>query len=101
MASLDVDSLFTSIPLEDTIDVCVDNLYNGKGSFHNIPDNDFRNLFNIASKKSFFTFNNKYYKQVDGAAMGSPLSPALDNIFRFSSESKWLRDCPNDFKPVF
>ena len=33
--------------------------------------------------------------------MGSPLGPALANIFMCSFESKWLRDCPNDFKPVF
>ena len=33
--------------------------------------------------------------------MGSPLSPALANIFMRSFESIWLRDCPNDFKPVF
>ena len=46
-------------------------------------------------------FNNKYYKQVDGVAMGSPLGPASANIFMCSYESKWLRDCPNDFKPVF
>ena len=46
-------------------------------------------------------FNRKYYKQVDGVAMGSPLGPALANIFMCSFESKWLRDCPNDFKPVF
>ena len=44
--------------------------------------------------------NNKYYKQLDGVAMGSPLGPALANIFMCSFESKWLRDCPNDFKPV-
>ena len=30
----------------------------------------------------------------------SPLGPALANIFMCSFESKWLRDCPNDFKPV-
>ena len=46
-------------------------------------------------------FNSKYYKQVDGAAMGSPLGPALANTFMCSFESKRLRDCPNDFKPVF
>ena len=33
--------------------------------------------------------------------MGSPLGPALANIFMCSLESKWLRDCPNDLKPVF
>ena len=31
----------------------------------------------------------------------SPLSPVLAKIFLCSFESKWLRDCPNDFKPVF
>ena len=33
--------------------------------------------------------------------MGSPLGQAIDNIFMCSFESKWLQDCPNDFKPVF
>ena len=33
--------------------------------------------------------------------MGSPLGPALANIFMCSFESKWFRNCPNDFKPVF
>ena len=28
MASLDIDSLFTNIPPEETIDICIDNLYN-------------------------------------------------------------------------
>ena len=46
-------------------------------------------------------FNNKYYKQVDGVATRSPLGPALANIFMCSFESKWLRDCPKGFKPVF
>ena len=46
-------------------------------------------------------FNSKYYKQVDSAAMESLLGLALANIFICSFESKWLRDCPNDFKSVF
>ena len=33
--------------------------------------------------------------------MGSPLGPALANIFMFIFESKLLRGCPNDFKSVF
>ena len=101
MASLDVDSLFTDIPLEETIDICVDNLYSDNENPPNIPKHNFRNLLNIATKETFFMFNKKYYKQVDGVAMGSPLGPALANIFMCSFESKWLRDCPNDFKPVF
>ena len=88
MASLDVDSLFTNIPLDETIDICVDSLYNDNENRPNIPKYDFRNLLNIATKESFFMLNNKYYKQVDGVAMGSPLGPALANIFMCSFESK-------------
>ena len=77
------------------------NLYNDNDNSPNIPNHDFRNLLNIAIKESFFTFNNKYYKQVDGVAMGSLLGPALANIFMCSFESNWLRDCPNNFRPVF
>ena len=100
MANLDVDSLFTCIPLEETIDIYVDNLYNDNENPPNIPKHNFRNLLNIATKETFFMSNNKYYKQVDGIAMGSPLGPALANIFVGSFEGKWLRDCPKYFKTV-
>ena len=46
-------------------------------------------------------FKNKFYKQIDGATMGSPLGSALANIFMCSFENKWLKDCPNGLKPVF
>ena len=46
-------------------------------------------------------FNSKYYKQLDSVAMESPLGLALANIFICSFESKWLRDCPNDLRPMF
>ena len=35
-----------------------------------------------------FSFNNKIYKQIDGVAMGSPLGPALENIFVGYQEEK-------------
>ena len=97
MASLDIDSLFTNIPLDESIDICADKLYNDNENPPNIPRHNFCNLLNIAIKETFFMFNNKYYKQVDGVAMGSPLGPALANIFMCSFESKWLCDCPNNF----
>ena len=102
MVNLDVDSLFTNISLEETIAICVDNFYNDNENLRNMPKHDFCNLLNIfTAKVPLFLFNNKYYKQVDGAATGSPLVPALANIFMCSFESKLLRDCTNYFKPVF
>ena len=91
--------IFPSIFPKNNRYLC-DNLYNVNGNHPNIPKHDFRNLLNIATKETFFMSNNKYYKQVDGIAMGSPLGPALANIFVGSFEGKWLRDCPKDFKTV-
>ena len=51
----------------------------------------FCNLLNLATKETFFIFNNKYYKEVGGVA----------KIFMCSFEIRWLRDCRNDFKSLF
>ena len=101
MASLDVDSLFTNIPLDETIDICIDSLYKHDENTPKIPKDVFHNLLTVATKESFFMFNNKFYKQIDGVAMGSPLGPALANIFMCNFENKWLKDCPHSLKPVF
>ena len=93
-ASLDVDSLFTNIPLDETIGICIDSLYKDDENTPKIPKDVFRNLLTVATKESFFMFNNKFYKQIDGVAMGSPLGPALANIFMCNFENKWLKDCP-------
>ena len=46
-------------------------------------------------------FSNRYYKQLNIAVMRDPLGPVLANIFICSFESRWLRNCPNDFNFMF
>ena len=82
MASPDVDSLFTNIPLREAIDICIASLYKDDEYTLKIPKDIFCNL-------------------LDDVAMGSPLGPTLDNIFKYSFENKWLKDCPHSVKPVF
>ena len=72
------------MPLDETIDICVDNLCNDNEIPPNIPKHDFCNLVNVATKESFFLFKNKCYKQVDAVAMVSPLGPAFANILMCS-----------------
>ena len=60
-----------------------------------------KELLTHAVKSSTFMFNDVYYKQVDGVAMGSPLGPTLANLFLVYYESKWLENCPQQFKPQF
>ena len=90
MASLDVESLFTNIPLEETIKKCVNdlfsnNFYSGKSS-----RTDFYELLRLETTESSFISDNKLYKQIDGVAMGSPLGPTLANAFVCHYEKIWL-----------
>ena len=45
-------------------------------------------------------FNSKFFNQMDGVVMGSPLAPILANIFIGVHESKWLNE-NNLNKPKF
>ena len=101
MGSLDVDSLFTNIPLEETIDICVNGLFNNVDTFEGFNKSELKKLLTLATKESHFLFNNTLYKQVDGVAMGSPLGPTLANAFLAFHEKQWLKDCPKEFKPVY
>ena len=102
MASLDVDALFTNIPLKETNDICVKKLFKTSDTLaKGISKNDFRDLINVAVKESFFTFNNKFYIQVDDVAMGSPLGPILAKVFLLHYQENWLNKCPIECKPSF
>ena len=46
MASLDVDSLFTNIPLDETFNICIDSLHKDDEKIHN---NVFCNLFYVTN----------------------------------------------------
>ena len=51
---------------------------------------DIIKLFRHCLTSSFFIFNNEYYKQVDGVAMGNPLSPSIANYYMEFFENKAL-----------
>ena len=50
MPSLDVDSLFTNIPLDKTIDICIDSLCKDDENSPKITKDVFRNLPAMATK---------------------------------------------------
>ena len=96
IGSLDVDSLFTNIPLKETISL----VYNNVDVIEGINKSEFENLLNFTTQESYFTCNDILYKQKDGVAMGSPLGSTVANVFLSFYEMKWLEQCPNEFKPV-
>ena len=54
MAGLDVESLFTNIPLEETIENCVNDLFFDKSKIDNLTEQDLCGLLSAAGKESFF-----------------------------------------------
>jgi len=88
MCSYDVVSLFTNVPLAETIDICCQSLYHSvdiaKPSLH---ENEFRALMLRVTSDVQFSFGDIMYQQCDGVAMGSPLGPVLANIFVGHCES--------------
>ena len=70
MGSLNVDSLFTSMPLKETINICTNLLYNNVDVIEGTNKSEFENLPSLATQELHFMFNNIFYKQKDGVAMG-------------------------------
>ena len=81
MCSFDLSSLFTNVPLDEPIKICSNALYDDSDLQPVIPKDAFVELMKSATSSVEFSFNNTMYKQTDGVAMGSPLGPALANIF--------------------
>ena len=99
IVSYDVPGLFTNIPLQETIDIEINLIFSHNPNL-NITRKELKKLFLFATSKTHFIFNSKFYDQIDGVAMGSPLAPVLANIFMGFHKSKWLNEY-NLNKPKF
>lgn len=88
IVSFDVTNLFTTVPKAEAVGI-VGNLLRTK----DISENkivDILSLLNFCLSQDFFMFNNKMYKQPDGLAMGSCLSPFLADIFMDYLENQFI-----------
>ena len=71
ISSFDVSSLFTSIPLDETIEIALDYTLQNCNKVNGLSRSQFKKLMIYAPKETNFIFNNKVYDQIDGVAMGS------------------------------
>ena len=102
MTSLDVESLFTNVPVEETIQIILNKVFTNEDTiFNGFNLTDFKKLLELAVLDTAFIFNGKAYTQIDGMAMGSPLGPTFANIFMCSLEERMLDDCPLAYLPLF
>ena len=87
MISFDVKSLFTSVPLTETIDIILDRVYNCKEISTVLTKNEMKKLLTLCTKNVHFTLNKEIYVQNDAVAMGSPFGPILANVFMVELEN--------------
>ena len=83
MISFDVKSLFTMVPIEDSLTIIKDRLSVDKELEErtSLSVDDICSLTEICLRSTYFRFKDDFYEQKDGTAMGSPLSPVIANIF--------------------
>ena len=91
MVSFDVESLFTNIPLIESIDLAVDYIMKGNPDIK-LGRENLTKLFFFATAQTHFSFLGNFYDQIDGVAMGSPLAPVLANLFMGHHEKHWLEN---------
>ena len=74
MVSLEGSSLFSNVAFEETINICVNELFKSNSSIHGLNE-----MLSLINKKSIILSDMVFYTQVDGAAMDSSLEPSLVN----------------------
>jgi hypothetical protein len=88
----DVENLYTMIPRHGAIKVLIAFLEkhakNGKIGTFNI--HHIMKMARLILDTNCFAYNNKYYKQVRGGAMGSAFTQVLANIYMFEWEERLI-----------
>ena len=95
--SYDVTALFTSMPIQPILNIIQQRLEKEK----DLQQRTSMSIKHIISLLEFFlnstsfVFQGQYYQQIEGAAMESPLSPIVANIFMENFEKGALETAPH------
>ena len=93
--SFDVESLFTNVPLQRTLKIIEDRIYNKKLVKTKLKKSTLRKLIRDTCTKTVFSCNNKLYEQTDGVSMGGSLGPVLANIIMTEFEQETVNKLIN------
>ena len=92
-----MESLFTNIPINETIDYILDQICNKKKLKPICPKLIFKCLELKLAAEVTFTINNNFFKQTDECAVGGPLLVTFSDIFMIKMEN----DIAIPTKPIF
>ena len=99
IASLDVESLFTNVPVQQTINMICDRVYRDNTTpALGIPEDALRDLLRICTMESpFNTHRGQIYQQIDGVAMGSPLGVLFADFYMGVIEERVFSQHPTPY----
>ena len=60
-----------------------------------VPVEDIILLLEVCLKNTYFSFQDQFYEQVKGVAMGSPVSPIVANLYMENIEQKAFSTAPH------
>ncbi|CAF5157005.1 unnamed protein product [Rotaria magnacalcarata] len=82
LCTFDITDLYTMLPQEESLDILIEFLFqHGYQKLQNIPIDIIRKLALIVIKENVFVYENKFYRQVIGGAMGTAFTLTPANIF--------------------
>ena len=92
MVSYDVSALFTSVPVKEALEITQRLLRNDTKLKERtlLSADQVTELLAECLNTTYFVYQGKFYVQTHGAAMGSPVSPIIANIFMEDFETKTL-----------
>ena len=76
MASFDITSLLTNIPVDETIDIVINHLVLNTTHYHGFSREQFKKLLHFSVKECHFLFNGSLYEQI----VVLPWAPPLDRF---------------------
>ena len=97
MVFYDVRALFTSVPIQPALEV-IEKLLKEDTGLHNrttMSTKHIMDLLEFCLRSTYFTYRGRFYEQVEGAAMGSPISPIVANLCMERFEVRALQSSPN------
>ena len=102
LISYDVSALFTSIPVDSALEA-VRIALEEDDSWKEITDltaDQVLLLLDFCLSTTYFVFREQFYPQCGGCAMGSPVSPAIANLYMEHFEKAALSTSPVFFEHI-
>ena len=90
MVSFDVESLFTNVPIDAAVQAALHRT--------TLTPAQIADLLTFVLRSTYFQYNGLIYEQKDGAAMGSPVSAVIANLYMESFEEQAITT--SSYKPT-